>query len=92
MQNAVAKTSRVQNRLQMIWISIEARATLQWISIWCPMFQLVEHSSIEQTWSLGIVKLAPLVLVKELAYVYPFIAIAQHVLLQLIRLSIISAL
>ncbi len=28
--------SRVQNRLQIIWISIEAHTTLQWIPIWCP--------------------------------------------------------
>ncbi len=42
-QNAVAKTSRLQNRLQIIWISIEAHATLQWIpiSLWysCPVLQ-----------------------------------------------------
>ena len=49
----MAKTSRVQNRLQIIWIIIEAHATLQWIPIWCQMLQLVEHSSIEQTWPLG---------------------------------------
>ncbi len=33
--------------------TIEAHATLPWIPIWCPMLQLVEHSSIEQTWPLG---------------------------------------
>ncbi len=26
---------------------------MQWIPIWCPMLQLLEHSSIEQTWPLG---------------------------------------
>ncbi len=35
--------SRTQNRLQIIWISIEAHATLQWIPIWrpyCPLWTL----------------------------------------------------
>ena len=55
-QNAVAKTSRVQYRLPIIWISIEAHAALQWIPIWRPMLQLVGLSSIEQTWPPGSVK------------------------------------
>ncbi len=48
-QNPVANSFQVQNRLQIIWNSIESHATLQWIPIWCPMLQLMEHSSIEQT-------------------------------------------
>ncbi len=37
-QNAILWqiASRAQNRLQIIWISIETHATLQWIPIWRP--------------------------------------------------------
>ncbi len=31
------RASRAQNRLQIIWISIEAHATLHWIPIWRPV-------------------------------------------------------
>ncbi len=37
-------------------------------------------------------KVAPLVHIKKLTYLFPFIAIAQHTLLQLISLWIISPL
>ncbi len=40
---------RVQNRLQIIWISIEAHATLEWIPIRAPILSTVDIFCIEQT-------------------------------------------